>query len=233
MKKNNSLAAGVIALSLPLMMLAISTPGANAATVSSSVDAIDVCEWEMAGVPSELLLTSATDYEGEALSVSETIDTLTVGLSGSQSATAISGTSTECSFYNNRETADVTFELTEAAAFTATYGPSNLADTDMNFTLTEGGGLDIDADLTGCEDYTNAAINFTAITSATRLLGLPDGAVENKYTESATGNERCTPTITIGIDVKASEAVPKGAGLGYKFAGPSLIIDLDTTNVGQ
>lgn len=234
MKKNNSLAAGVIALSLPLMMLAISTPGANAATVSSSVEAIDVCEWEMAGAPASLNLTSDSLYEGAALSVSSSISSLTVGLSGSQSATAISGTSTKCSFYNNREAADVTFELTTADEFTATYGPSNLPDEDMDFTLEDGGGLDIEADLTGCAaDYTTTAINFREITAATRLLGLPGEAVENKYTGSASGSERCTPTITIGIDVKESSAVPAGAGLSYSFSGPSLIIDLDTTNVGQ
>ena len=229
MKKNNKLAAGVIALSLPLMMLAISTPGANAATVSSSVDAIDVCEWQMASAPTSLNLGSDSLYEGAALSVSATITGLTVGLSGSQSATALSGTSTDCSFYNNRETADVTFGLITSNTFDATYG-SGTEDSAMDFTLTQGGGLDIVADVTACTDFTATPQSFLDLTSPTSVFGLGASFVENKYTGSASGSERCSPTITVGIDVKASTAVPAGAGQQYSFAGPELVIDLAVDN---
>lgn len=229
MKKNNSLAAGVIALSLPLMMLAISTPGANAATVSSSVDAIDVCEWQMASAPTSLNLGSDSLYEGAALSVSATITGLTVGLSGSQSATALSGTSTDCSFYNNRETADVTFGLITSNTFYATYG-SGTEDKAMDFTLTQGGGLDIVADVTACTDFTATPQSFLDLADPTSVFGLGASFVENKYTGSASGSERCSPTITVGIDVKASTAVPAGAGQQYSFAGPELVIDLAVDN---
>jgi hypothetical protein len=234
MNKDKRFAAGLIALSLPLMMLAISSPGANAATVASSVDAIDVCEWQMASAPTSIGLTSPTVYEGAALSVSSSISNLTVGLSGSQSSTALSGTSTDCSFYNNRETADVTFALTTTDLLTATYGPgAGIADPAMNFDLATGGGLDIVTDLTNCTDYTATPLSFTAVTSATRAFGLEAGFVANKYFGNENGSERCTPEITIGLDIKASNTVPAGAGQNYSFAGPTLVIALATVNVGE
>ena len=214
-------------------MLAISSPVANAATVASSVDAIDVCEWQMASAPTSIGLTSEDVYEGAALSVSSSISNLTVGLSGSQSATALEGTSTDCSFYNNRETADVTFALETTDELTATYGASKTADPDMNFDLAAGGGLDIVSDVSSCTDFTAAALSFTDITSATRAFGLEDEFVANKYFGNENGSERCTPEITIGLDIKASNTVPAGAGQNYSFAGPTLVIALATVNVGE
>ena len=233
---NKEKVGGAIALvaSLPLMMLALTTPIANAATVSSTVTAIDVCEWQMASAPPTLTLRSSGGelYEGAALSVSASISDLTVGLSGSQSGTAVEGPSTECSFYNNRETATVTFALTGTATFDATYGASNTEDTAMDFDLSAGNSLDVAADVTSCTNWTDTDIAFSALASATSLYTLADQFVENKYDGSASGSERCTPYITIGVDIPASAAVPAGAGQAYSFSGPSLEIALATTNVG-
>ena len=233
---NKEKVGGAIALgaSLPLMMLAFSAPVANATSVSSEVTAIDVCEWQMASVPASLNLSSGGElYEGAALSVSAAINDLTVGLSGSQSDTAVSGTSTECSFYNNRETATVTFALTGTATFDATYGESDTEDTAMDFDLSAGNSLDVAADVTSCTDWTDTDIAFSDLTSASSLYSLADQFVENKYDGSASGSERCTPSITVGVDIPASAEVPAGAGQAYSFSGPSLEIALATTNVGE
>lgn len=59
MKQNKKLAAGLIALSLPALMLSISTPAANAedgTVVTSQVAAIDSCLWQYGGVPGSLTL---------------------------------------------------------------------------------------------------------------------------------------------------------------------------------
>ena len=234
---NKEKVGGAIALaaSLPLMMLALTTPIANAATVSSTVTAIDVCEWQMAGAPETIELTSASKYEGAALEVSYSTSDLALGLSGSQSNTAITGTSTECSFYNNRETASVSFTLISTNAFTATYG-GGTRDANMDFTLGGGNSLDVSATLsTQCSEngWATAGISFTSVDALDALLQIPSAEVVNKYAASDNGAERCNPELTIAVDIPASANVPAGAGQAYSFSGPSLEIALATTNVGQ
>jgi len=236
MNKKKSLAAGLIALSLPLMMLAISSPGANAASVQSSVDAIDHCKWQIAGAPEVIALSSETKYEGAALTVSDTLEDITIGISGSlEPQTAISGESKDCSFYNNRETAAVTFALEGQANFDAEFGPgeTKTPDTDMNFDLSTENTLDVITDISACTDFDATDINFSALTEATTAFGIANTNIDNKYVGSASGSERCNPTITVSVDIKASTKVPKGAGQNYSFSGPSLIINLDPVNVGQ
>ena len=75
--------AALVALSFPVIALSMSVGSANAATVESTVTAMDACAWQAAGFPETITLGSASKYVGEDLEVtSEGADTITLGLSG-------------------------------------------------------------------------------------------------------------------------------------------------------
>lgn len=236
MFNNKKIAAGLAAACLPLMMVAISVPAASADTgVSSEVDAIDRCAWVLGGFSSDLTLLTdgGAKYQGVALSVSATITGLTLGLSGylAPEGAASGGTSTECSFYNAQKQGQAEFKLATADTFTATYGTSNTPDADMDFTLTQGGGLGIEADVSGCTDFTNTDASFTAI--ATDATGLEEiflkSTVNNIY--GAGVAPKCSPDIVVSTTIPASAGAPAGAGQDYSFTGPELTITLRTPDV--
>lgn len=234
MNKDKRFAAGLIALSLPLMMLAISSPGANASTgVSSEVEAIDVCNWELGGFSGDLNLGPAdanAKYEGEALDVSATISGLTLALSGAADETPLVS-STNCSFYNIEKNGNVEFALATTNEFTANYDNSGTATRDeaMDFSLTEAAPMSIVADATAVGQcvasvqdgsWTSTAGSFHAVSDLANIFGL--AAVENVH--AANANVSCAPAITVGVTIKASAAVPAGAGKHYTFSGPTLTI---------
>ena len=234
MNKEKKAAAGLLALSIPMMMLAFSAPAAQAVDVESTVAAIDSCAWQFAGTPTSLALEPAdagAKYEGTALTVSDSFTGLVLGLSGAAStATATDGTSTECSFYNDLKTAAIQVELATSATFTATYGASNTADTDMNFTIGVSNPLDVIADVTACgTGWADTDINFTALTSATDLFELDSASVENKYVAGA--GERCSPSVEVEVTIPASSGIPAGAGQDYNFSGPSILITKAETDI--
>lgn len=229
---NKKFAAGLAAACLPLMMLAISTPAASADSgVSSEVDAIDRCAWVLGGFDSNLTLQSAggAKYQGEALSVSATITGLTLGLSGYlyPEGAASGGTSTECSFYNDEQQGQAEFKLSTASEFQATYGTSNTDDDAMDFTLTEGGGLGIVADVSGCTGFTDNDAAFTAINDLANIF--LKSSVTNKYAAGA--GPKCSPDIEVSTTIPASAGAPAGAGQDYSFSGPALVITLQTPDV--
>ncbi len=229
---NKKFAAGLAAACLPLMMLAISTPAASADSgVSSEVDAIDKCAWQLGGFSSDLTLMSAggAKYEGEALGVSATITGLTLGLSGylAPEGAASGGTSTECSFYNDEKQGQAEFMLSTADEFTATYGDSDTPDADMNFTLTEGLGLNIAADVAGCTGFTDNDASFTAVNDLEEIF--LKATVDNIY--DAGDGPKCSPSIAVSTTIPASAGAPAGAGQDYSFSGPALVITLRTPDV--
>lgn len=229
---NKKIAAGLAAACLPLMMVAISVPAASANTgVSSEVDAIDRCAWVLGGFSSDLTLLTAggAKYQGVALSVSSTITGLTLGLSGylAPEGAASGGTSTECSFYNAKKQGQAEFKLATADTFTASYGTSNTADTDMDFSLAEGGGLGVEADVSGCTDFTSNDAAFTAINDLEEIF--LKSTVDNIYGGGAA--PKCSPDILVSTTIPASAGAPAGAGQDYSFTGPELTITLRTPDV--
>jgi copper chaperone CopZ len=239
MNKDKRFAAGLIAISLPLMMLAISSPGANASEdpigsgVQSEVEAIDVCSWELGGFSGNLNLgpaDSEAKYEGAALDVSATITGLTLALSGAADSTPLDS-STNCSFYNIEKYGNVEFKLTNTNSFTAKYddGGVETRDEDMDFSLTSAAPMSIVADandVAACvasvdgTSWSNTDGAFEAVDETENIFGLAE--VENVHADNA--NVACAPSITVGVTIKSSEVVPAGAGKDYTFSGPTLTI---------
>lgn len=234
MNQNKRLAAGMVALSLPLMMLAISTPVANASTgVSSEVEAIDVCNWELGGFPGALKLVPADSeakYEGVALPVSATITGLTLALSGAADASPLE-TSTNCSFYNIKKDGQVEFKLATTNSFTANFAGADGAvrDEAMDFALTADAPMTIVADATQVGlcvasvengSWSSDPGSFNAVDNHKNIFGL--AAVQNIHASGV--NVGCDPAVTVGITIKASTQIPAGAGKNYTFSGPTLTI---------
>lgn len=210
MKQSKKLGAGLVALALPTMMFALSLVGANAATVSSSVDAIDLCTWEISQEDVALSLTAGVDvkYVGDALAVSGTWSNLSLGFTGSLATATGTGEdaveSTACSFYNDIKKNKITATLAsrtgtgkdEAGAditsaemgqvFEASYGAS--ADAVNTYTPDETMNFEISTDrplvLAGSESVgrdCNAAFTTPADFSFTAVTA-PSDAIVNSGT---------------------------------------------------
>jgi hypothetical protein len=216
------------------MMFAISSPVANASTgVSSEVEAIDLCNWAMGGFENDLNLGPAdpnAKYEGVALPVSATITGLTLALSGAADDTPL-GSSTNCSFYNIEKDGQVEFALSDTNEFTANFAGAEGAvrDEEMDFSLTADAPMTVTADsaqVAACTasvaegSWSSTAGSFDALSDLANIFGL--AAVENIHATGA--NVSCAPSVTVGVTIKASTAVPAGAGKNYTFAGPTLTI---------
>lgn len=227
MKHEKKFWLAIASVALPTMFATIASPVAFAegAAVESTVTAIDKCAWQIAGVPTSLTLQSTGNakYVGAALPVSASITNLTLGLSGSlATANATSGLSSECSFYNNKQSADVTFQPASTSTFDATYGASDTPDPDMDFDLNDS-ALNVGADVSACETWAKNDRVFSAIAdTGVSLFGLATEEVENYYDQG--DGERCTPRVTLSVEIPASVAAPAGAGQDYSFAGPTLVI---------
>jgi hypothetical protein len=234
MNMEKRLAAGLVAVSLPLMMFVISSPVANASTgVSSEVEAIDVCNWAIGGFEGDLNLGPAdpnAKYEGVALPVSATITGLTLALSGAADDTPL-GSSTNCSFYNIKKNGQVEFALSETNGFTANFAGTDGAvrDEAMDFTLTEAAPMTVVADADMVDEcapsvaggsWSKTDGSFTTVGDEANIFGL--SAVENIHATGA--NVGCAPSVTVGVTIKSSTAVPAGAGKNYTFTGPTLTI---------
>jgi hypothetical protein len=233
MKQNNKLAAGLLALSLPALMLSISTPAANAdggTVVTSQVAAIDSCLWKYGGVPGSLtLLPEDMDakYEGETLEVKSIATGLELGLTGSTAD--LNESSTECSFYNDIKPAEITVEL-DGVEFVATYlvGATPTADIPMDFEIGASNSFDFvaDVDTERCSGstWTSTPANMTSATLAS-LFGTSTGLV-NKYVAGAAPN--CSPEIAVSIDLPESDGIPAGKGRFYTFTGPTITFGMTT-----
>jgi hypothetical protein len=240
-KRSKQLGAGLLALALPTMMVALGSVGANAtsAGVVSSVDAIDKCEWAISTGSSTLTMTSANQYVGDLLPVSVALPDVTIGFSGSLSSTKTSGASTECAFYNAEQNGELTVELDGSSPllFTATAATGG-ADTTMDFTIGElngaddlANGLDIasveDSVIgTACSDFVITASNTLVDLSAKGDLILNTSTLLNKY--AAEANIRCAADLTIGLDIPSRSSNPAYPGQTYSFSGPTVLFVLAT-----
>jgi hypothetical protein len=235
-KRSKQLGAGLLALALPTMMVALGSVGANAesASVVSSVDAIDKCEWAIATGSSTLTMTSENQYVGDLLPVSVTLPDVTIGFSGSLSATKISGASTECAFYNAQQNGQLTVELDTASGLGFTAQAETDVDPLMDFDIGVANGLDIVSVVD-----TNAAIGATCasdfeITANNTLVALGvqgplifnTSTLVNKY--EAEDNIRCAADLTIGLDIPSRTSNPGFPGEAYSFSGPKVLFVLET-----
>jgi hypothetical protein len=127
--------AGValVSLGLPTLVLALSAGPANAASVTSSVETYDVCNWELAGIPDQISLVpvdgtaqplpASTKYFGEQMLLGGIYD-LTMALTGrGDPTTGIANNSTDCSFYGDLKypVVSATLDPAKPETFSATY----------------------------------------------------------------------------------------------------------------
>ena len=179
--------AGLMALALPVIALSMSVGSANAASVESTVTAMEECAWQVAGIPTTITLTAGPDekYVGDPLDVTSAApDTITVGLSGSVSTlTATSGTSTECTFYNDQKYPELDVSMSSTSV-RATYPLAGVATNDPKLNFDVNGSNPFTVETVACIDSNfvspNAAIEL-ADTSTTSLLSMVPSSIANKY----------------------------------------------------
>jgi hypothetical protein len=146
----------LIALGLPVLLVALGSGPANAASVTSTITTYDACSWELSGLDGTLdlvpidpntseALPDGTKYFGEKLQLG-VIANITMALTGNASpGTGISGESAQCSFYGDLKYPSVSAALAtgveETDVFTATYIDdlgASVTDTDLSVQLGSG-----------------------------------------------------------------------------------------------
>ena len=233
------------AVSVPLFAVSLAEPVANAAQVSSTVEAVDGCQWQMSGVPDQLNMTfDVTDnplamtqkYIGDPLVVSGLWSGFGFGLSGARSpATALAGTSTECSFYSELKAGSVDLAMTVSDVFSAYYVDSlgitqndpavtfPIFATRLYFELTNPSAP--------CNGYfaSPGSIQIGGISQIPDIAYSIPATVQNYYLAGAA--PRCS------VDWKFLTTIPPviGAiaspGSDYTWSGPVLTFALESTDI--
>lgn len=222
--------AGLMALSLPVIALSLSVGSANAASVESTVTAMDACEWQLAGVPETITLGSGSKYVGEALEVtSATADTITLGLSGQTNPlTATQGSSIECTFYNDKASADVEVEMT-GTSVSASYlvDGTPAEDTSLSFTVGAGSPFSINTASSCDPDFlvSPSEINLVGGPAAS-LLSIASSTLINEY--GAGDAPRCAISTSYALTIPAIVGVPAAPGADYTFSGGSVSFVFDS-----
>jgi hypothetical protein len=224
--------AGLIALSFPVIALSMSVGSANAASVTSTVTAMDVCQWKVAGVPTTIALSSASKYVGEALVVSSAAtDTVQVRLSGSVDTWAtVDAASTECTFYNNQSSAalDVAMSSTSVRATYPGVGGAPTEDPLLSFTVGEEKPFAIST-ASDCEasfTVSRSTINLTG-GPATTMVSRNHSTLGNDYAAGAA--PKCSISTGYSLTIPAISGVPASPGAVYSFSGGSVAFVFSTT----
>jgi hypothetical protein len=216
--------AGLMALAFPVIALSFSVGSANAATVESTVTAMDVCEWKVAGIPASISMTSESKYFGDALPVAgSTATPLILGLSGAASPeTATSGESVDCSFYNDKVTAEVQIDVssttTRVGAF---YGAGDgTEDESLSFDINGANPFTINSSA-GAECATTFTTGTTFALNGTpppdSLVKADSSGLVNVY--NATLAPRCSIGLSYSLEIPATDTVPEAPGAVYTFRG--------------
>ena len=242
--KNKTLGVGVLALALPALLLSANAVGANAATVTSSVSAIDSCQWQIAGLPDDMTLGPADDakYKGDALLVEATASNLLLGLAGTGDSVSATDTedSSECSFYNSLKAGVITVAINGSdfvAEYTEDGGSTYVPDPDDNtldFSLSGVGPLTVTTDSSDCGtefDVESSVALSVALTPgqliSTMITGDPEDPQTLVNNVNVTGaNVKCDVGLTFGVTILAHTGVPAGAGYPYRFTGPEITFAL-------
>jgi hypothetical protein len=240
MTLNKTKGFAVSLVSLGLLAAGMSAPIASATTVTSSVDAVDNCVWQLGAVPTSWKLTNANNFIGDELTLSnDSTEHVVFGLAGSteaDNAVSIGSlSSSECSFYNSITYSTVTAQLQGAALFTATYGDSDTTDATMNIDLsdqplTASGAADDECNNTyfdaafASTDFATLNQTATIMSSQTLTNIMPGG-------QGADGTDKdykatCRQEIELQIAVPSRDSVPVGDGEIYRFSGPTFLFTL-------
>jgi hypothetical protein len=219
--------AGLMALALPVIALSMSVGSANAASVESTVTAMEECAWKVAGIPTTITLTTEEKYVGDELVVSsETPSTITVGLSGSVNpALATSGTSTECTFYNDEKYPELDVAMSSTSVRATYPGVGGVATDDPALTFNVGAlnpfEVNTTVDITCPADFvTPVTVSELIDNTLTSLLSMIDGSVDNEY---GTGSgPRCPIDTTYSLTIPEISGTPAAPGAVYSFSGGSV-----------
>jgi hypothetical protein len=217
--------AGLMALAFPVIALSISVGSANAATVESTVTAMDVCEWQLTGVPSTISMTSDSKYFGDALDVAgSTATPLILGLSGAANPeSATSGASVDCSFYNDKVTAEVQIDVSSATTrVNAYYGAEGTEDESLSFTIDVTRPFTINS-AAGDECATNFVTGTTFALDGTpppsSLVEAASSGLANVYDAQPGTAPRCSITLSYSLTIPSTNTVPEAPGADYTFRG--------------
>jgi hypothetical protein len=219
--------AGLMALALPVIALSMSVGSANAASVESTVTAMEECAWQVAGVPTTITLTSEDEekYVGDELVVSsETPSTITVGLSGSVNPDlATSGTSTECTFYNDEKYPVLNVAMSSTSVRATYPGVGGVATEDPALTFNVGAlnAFEVNTTQTCSTDFvTPVSVSELIDNSLTSLLSMIDESVVNEYV--AGSGPRCPIDTSYSLTIPEISGTPAAPGAVYSFSGGSV-----------
>lgn len=217
--------AGLMALALPVIALSMSVGSANAASVESTVTAMEECAWQVAGVPTTITLTTEEKYVGDELVVSsETPSTITVGLSGSVNPDlATSGTSTECTFYNDEKYPVLNVAMSSTSVRATYPGVGGVATEDPALTFNVGAlnAFEVNTTQTCSTDFvTPVSVSELIDNSLTSLLSMIDESVVNEYV--AGSGPRCPIDTSYSLNIPSIIGTPAAPGAVYSFSGGSV-----------
>jgi len=238
MTLNKTKGFAVSLVSLGLLAAGMSAPIANAATVDSTVDAIDNCVWQLGSVPATWELTNTEKYIGDALTLASTASSnVVLGLAGSDEAAAAvaidSLPTAECSFYG----------VILANGVTATLGAINVFDAKFGANYTDGTeeiGMDIPLttsalNISGTADSECKTSYFEAelepfplaapgddVQTMSSNLALPNIVPAGTATPGETYKALCSQSLSLSIDIPSRSSAPIGVGQNYFFQGPTI-----------
>lgn len=230
------LGALLVSAALPIAMLAIGSPAANAVSVSSEITTYDDCVWALNDVPSSINLNTNEVFKGDAMMVGTQISPK-LGFAG-DTASATSGESKACSFYNSVDTKKLTIALEGANNFVASFGgPNAAADPEMNFGLSASRALAMSVDVSSpnCTApvsgvWTGAGHNFIGLGAHETVLFGWGNDPQPADTYETGDASRCAPVIVLALEIPGTTGAPEGAGEQYSFAGPSMTFNLPSND---
>jgi hypothetical protein len=172
-------------------------------------------------------LTTEEKYVGDELVVSSaTPSTIIVGLSGSvNTALATSGTSTECTFYNDEKYPVLNVAMSSTSVRATFPGVGGVATEDPALTFNVGALNAFEVNTT--EDITCPADFVTPVTvsdlidnSLTSLLSMISESVANEY--GAGSGPRCPIDTSYSLTIPSITGTPAAPGAVYSFSGGSV-----------
>ena len=239
MTLNKTKGFAVSLVSLGLLAAGMSAPIANAATVDSTVEAIDNCAWQLGSVPAAWTLTNTEKYIGNALTLESTASSnVVLGLAGSDEALAAvavdSLPTAECSFYGVILANGVTATLEASNVFDAKFGADYASGTEepgMDIPLTTSalnisGSPDpecktsyFDANLVA-GSFVNVDDTVETMSSKVALPNIvPAGVIDNA---SPNYKALCSQGLSLSIEIPLRNSAPIGVGQNYFFEGPTI-----------
>lgn len=233
MKAKKALGAGLVGLSLPMLVAGLSMVGpalgadstdTTAAAIQSTVTTEDQCEWRVANAPGGLTLTAAGEYELNDLDLTASVTGLTVYSTGNTHDGDETGY-TDCVFYGDVLEPTLTMEIdgTAVDGYLTASGSAGDADTSMDFSIDGTNPMTIVTADT-CTDWTVASPSLSTTTAAT-VMSIVTAVIDDNIESAAGGNQTCALDQTITLTVPGGK-VPSSPGAGYTFAGPSLTTEL-------